>query len=85
MANKFYLDIFACIFSKLYFFNNIGRNPKCDRDWIKVQRKKGTGNKREIKVQWEKGKYKSYEKGEIKVQIEIGKSKGSVKKKKSHS
>ena len=30
-----------------------GRNPKCDRDWIKVQRKKG--NKKEIKVQREKG------------------------------
>ena len=32
-----------------------GRNPKCDRDLIKVQRKKG--NKRKIKVQKEiKGK-----------------------------
>ena len=36
-----------------------GRNPKCDRDWIKVQRKKGNRSpkrKGKIKVQIEKGK-----------------------------
>ena len=38
--------------SKKKMVKNFGRNPKCDHDWIKVQRKKG---KREIKVQREKG------------------------------
>ena len=36
----------------------IGRNPKCDHDWIKVQRKNGnksTKRKGKIKVQRKKG------------------------------
>ena len=40
----------------------IGRNPKCDRDWIKIQRKKGNkGPKRNGKINFQR---------EIKVQIE---------------
>ena len=44
-----------------------GRNPKCDRDWIKVQREKGNKSPKR--------------KGKIKVQIKIGKNKLELKKK----
>ena len=43
-----------------------GRNPKCDRDWIKVQRKKGNKSPKR------KGKIKVQRKREIEVQREKG-------------
>ena len=42
-----------------------GRNPKCDRDWIKLQRKKGNKSTKRYKM-------------EIKVQIEVQRKKGNT-------
>ena len=43
---------------------NFGRNPKCDRDWIKVQREKGN------KFPKRKGEKKVKKKREMEVQKE---------------
>ena len=73
-----------------------GRNPKCELDWINIQREKGKikiqrkkGNKKEVKVQREKGNKSPNRKGKIKVQRKKGnrspKRKGKKRKEKSHS
>ena len=57
-------------------YKRFGRNPKCDHDWIKIQREKGKikkKGKRETKVQREKGKQKSKEKRKIKVKNKLDK------------
>ena len=57
---------------------NVEKNPKCDRDRIKTNKK---GGKREYKGEKRNRKKMSKQKKEIKVQIEYGKSRCDVKKK----
>ena len=59
--------------SKAAHWIYFGRNPKCDRDWINVQREnESPTKKREIKVPRKKGNKSPKRKGEIKVQREKG-------------
>ena len=51
---------------------NIGRNPKCDRDWIKVQRKKWNKSPKRKGEKSEKRNKSPKRKGKIKVQREKG-------------
>ena len=72
-SNQFFFVQERSLSEKFITLNKIfGRNPKCDRDWIKVQRKKGNKS--------QKRKEKSKEKWEIEVQIEKEKVKATWKK-----